>query len=283
MKRFLTLCMALVLFVGLAVPALAVELESSVTSGDTITDTYSFKCETLSYQSTFGSGQVASNTFSETLPEGDYIYFEAYYEGLDLTDIISSDYITTSAVAKIEFSIIGGVSYECAVVFGDGTGYFPPRADVEGEIYDSNEVRTITVELDLTDAEYINPEVYLDIYSYSSNFYVEFHDIEISIVRKRIDKYVPDYTVPGDGIGEELDDLEKDALDQVDDGKQAFEDVQVGVLDTLALYATSFLAVGVLLDTFLEINFIDNLLVVSLAVGSFALLLGLVLSFTRRK
>lgn len=283
MKRFFTICIVLVITVVFAVPAFAVELESSVTSGDTITDTYVFPCQSIYYESVVDSGTVQGSEVSFSLPEGDTSYLEVYFDELaDISSLNMDGYETNSVSIEVQFSIVGGIDYSANLSVSDGT-HFTPIDYADGSVYDSNEVVTLSGSLDLSYDRGIAPELYMDIYSYSSNVWIRFESVKLSIVRNRVDRYVPDYTVPGDGIGEELDDAQQDALDQVGDGSQAFEDVQLGVLDVLATYATSFLAVGVLLDTFLEISFVDTLFVISLAVGSFALLLGLALTFTRGK
>lgn len=283
MKRISALCMVFAMLFTLAVPAFAVELESSVTSGDTITDTYVFPVNNIWYESVVDSGTITGDEITLSLPEGDFAEVEVYYGGIDSLDALNMDgYLTNSVNVDVQFSIIGGAEYDVSLNVGDGSQVIRID-DTQGQVYESDELVTLSGSLDFS---YTNrgvyPEIYLSIYSYSSNVWIKFESIKLTIVRNRVDRYEPDYTVPGDGVGEDLDDKQQDALDQVGDGSQAFEDVQVGVLDTLALYATSFLAVGVLLDTFLEIDFVDNLFVISLAVGSFALLLGLVLSFTRR-
>lgn len=283
MKRILTFCLVLAVVASLAVPAFAVELESSVTSGDTITDTYAFPVESIYYETTTGDGLVSSNELSLSLPEGDWASLEVYYDSAnDLSAFNMDGYTMSSVKVDVSFSIVGGVDYTVGLSVGDGS-VMERLDEVRGQTYDSNESLTLSGSLDLTYNRGIFPEVYIDFYSLSTNVWVQVDAIKLTIERKRVDRYEPDYTVPGDGIGEELDDVEKDALDQVGDGQQAFEDVQIGVLDTMATYATSFLAVAYILDTFLEIEFVDHLLVISLAVGSFALLLGLTLSFTRGK
>lgn len=284
MKRLCTICLVLALTVFFAIPAYAFELESSVTSGDTITDTYSVPVTSIFYEDPWNAETITDDNFTLSLPDGDYAYAEVYYEGfkLDITD----DFKECVARFDVYFSIIGGVRYEGTVQVGNGTGFYPVSDNkFSGEVYESDELQRITVNVPISvgGEVWIQPELYIDFHSYSGNFYVEFDSVKVTIVRNRVDRYEPDYTVPGNGIGEDLEDVQNDALDQVGDGQQAFEDVQIGVLDTLATYATSFLAVGYILDTFLEIEFIDHLLVISLAVGSFALLLALTLTFTRGK
>lgn len=284
MKRIITILCVLAVVVICACPAFAVTLESSVTSGDTITDTYTVPVTSIFYEDPWNAETITGDNFTIFLPEGDYAYAEVYYEGFNLD--ITDDFKECVARFDVYFSIIGGVRYEGTVEVGNGTGFYPLSDNkFSGEVYESDELQRITVNVPISAGGevWIQPELYIDFHSYSGNFYVEFDSVKVTIVRNRVDRYEPDYTVPGDGIGEELDKVEQDAIDKVQDGADAFEDLHLGVVDTILTYATSFLAVGALLDVFLEIDFLDNIFTISLAVGSFALLLGLAIGLTRGK
>ena len=113
MKRISTICLALILVIAFAVPAFAVEMESSVVSGDYIRDTYVFNVESLYYESTTDAGTINSNEITLSLPEGDSGYIEVYYEGADdLSQFNLQDYVDASVEVEVAFSIVGRVVFE---------------------------------------------------------------------------------------------------------------------------------------------------------------------------
>lgn len=315
MQRILFLCFVIVLVVTLAVPCFALQnvidpidyivTESANGDNNWINVSIPSSAVTIKWDKTKnGSWTNAQTGSSATFPADlqSHDIYSSVTTPIDITSIIDGTTIT--------------MQYSCTVNAGvqpqasNGRWFFR-YLDVNGAII-RDQVTTINITSDF-DTSYISvimdkPDnaVAMNVYyqwldtTAQNSFTININSINFSclvsalqrvqqetgktneLLEEVINGYVPDSTVPGGGVGEDLDDKQQDALNQVGDGSQAFEDVQVGVLDSLALYATSFLAVGVLLDTFLEIDFVDNLFVISLAVGSFALLLGLVLSFTRR-
>lgn len=98
-----------------------------------------------------------------------------------------------------------------------------------------------------------------------------------------ITDYEPEPTVPGDGIGDALDDAEDELMDNVQGGMSELDDYTGGFLEWLLGSATAFIAIKSLLGTIMEVQMYHDLLYASLTLGSFALLLGAIPMVLKRR
>lgn len=94
-----------------------------------------------------------------------------------------------------------------------------------------------------------------------------------------ITDYKPEVETPegGEVVGD-LEEVEDNLMDDVNDGFDKAEDLQLSVLETLLQYVTAFGAVSYIIDLFAWIPFIKILLSVSLALGIVSTLLNIGLS-----
>lgn len=94
-----------------------------------------------------------------------------------------------------------------------------------------------------------------------------------------ITDYVPEVDTPegGEVVGD-LEDVEDNVMDDVNDGFDKAEDIQLSVIETLLQYVTAFGVVSYIFDLFAWIPFFKVLLSVSLALGIVATLLNIGLS-----
>ena len=278
MRRILVLILSLCTIFLLAVPAFAVSLESSVVSGDTITDTYVFPCESIYYESNVDSGIVQGNEVTIALPEGDSAYLEVYFDVLDdLSSLNMDNYENNSVSVEVQFSIVGSIDYTAYLSIGDGT-HLDHIGTVDGSVYDSNDVATISGTLDLFDeGRSIDPELYLDIYSYSSNVWIRFESVKLSIVRNRVDRYEPQPVPPKfeDSMNDAIN-KEESLVDQFDNGTMSDfgEDIDIAV-DSLTELSYAFAFVRDIVEPFINISWLNTLLVVSLALGILGAFLNL--------
>lgn len=143
-----------------------------------------------------------------------------------------------------------------------------------------------TIELFMTGVPAVNEVVTFDFYNASFIWTYNVQDqsaMQGEQILSAMDKLIYGYEYENFGsIFDEVTSAEDFVWEQVGDAEFILEDITLSFLDILYLYSGAFEFLGRIFEMFMFVDIYNGLLLVSLSLGSFALLLGAVAIFVRR-